>query len=90
MSWAQDYRSEAAFWVALRRRATDTAKTGRIPQHELLRTFVMERFMARMFTTTSASPWVVAGGTGLLIRVPGRQNSATRLVHRSINSRSIP
>jgi hypothetical protein len=70
VSWTSEYSSETAFWIALRRRATEEAKTTRVPQQELLRMFIMQRFMARMFETPSA-PWIVAGGTGLLIRVPG-------------------
>lgn len=75
MSWAKEYSSETAFWLALRRQAATRAKSTRVPQQELLRLFVMERFMARMFQTPDA-PWIVAGGTNLLIRVPGMR--ATR------------
>ena len=70
MTWSSAYSSETAFWNALRRRASEDAKTSRVQQPELLRMFVMQRFMARMFANPSA-PWIVAGGTNLLIRIPG-------------------
>ncbi len=70
MSWSSAYSSETAFWHALRRRATEDARSSRVPQPELLRMFVMQRFMARMFENPS-TPWIVAGGTNLLIRIPG-------------------
>lgn len=76
MSWSDEYSSERAFWVALRTRANQHAKTlpGQRSQ-ELLRQFVIQRFMARLFEHSNA-PWVVAGGTGMLIRIPGTR--ATR------------
>lgn len=70
MSWSEEYSSEVTFWHALRRQATEDAKHGRVQQPELLRMFVMQRFMARMFDNPTA-PWIVAGGTNLLIRIPG-------------------
>ncbi|GAB4911903.1 nucleotidyl transferase AbiEii/AbiGii toxin family protein [Mycobacterium timonense] len=70
MSWADEYTSERAFWVALRTRAARQAHTERTqPSHELLRQFVIQRFMTRLFTPSHTS-WVVAGGIGMLIRVP--------------------
>lgn len=74
MSWTSAYSSETAFWHALRRRATEDAKHSRVQQPELLRMFVMQRFMARMFENPSA-PWIVAGGTNLLIRIPGARST---------------
>lgn len=74
MSWTSAYSSEIAFWHALRRRAAEQAKTTRVLQPELLRMFVMQRFMARMFENPSA-PWIVAGGTNLLIRIPGARST---------------
>lgn len=74
MSWSSTYSSETAFWHALRRRAAEQAKTTRVLQPELLRMFVMQRFMARMFENPSA-PWIVAGGTNLLIRIPGARST---------------
>ena len=77
MTWADEYRTKQAFWVALRTRATRHARTTQPPHpsHELLRQFVIQRFMARVFNANEP-PWVVAGGIGMLIRVPGAR--ATR------------
>ncbi|MDA3659975.1 nucleotidyl transferase AbiEii/AbiGii toxin family protein [Mycobacterium xenopi] len=70
MSWADEYTSERPFWVALRTRAARQARNERTqPSHELLRQFVIQRFMTRLFTPSHTS-WVVAGGIGMLIRVP--------------------
>ncbi|MCA2338907.1 hypothetical protein JF776_26105, partial [Mycobacterium avium] len=72
MSWSNDYRSERAFWVALRTRATQQSRTDHThSSQELIRQFVIQRFIARLFTDTDSTPWVVAGGTGMLIRMPG-------------------
>lgn len=77
MSWSNDYRSERAFWVALRTRATQQSRTDHThSSQELIRQFVIQRFIARLFTDTDSTPWVVAGGTGMLIRMPGAR--ATR------------
>ncbi|QNI09769.1 nucleotidyl transferase AbiEii/AbiGii toxin family protein (plasmid) [Mycobacterium kubicae] len=71
MSWSDEYTSERAFWVALRTRAARHAKTHpTVQSQELLRQFVIQRFMTRVFTAPDAA-WVVAGGTGTLIRIPG-------------------
>lgn len=62
--WASsEYRSKGAFWIALRTRATRHAKTVQPVQssQELLRQFVIQRFIARLFHEGDA-PWVVAGG----------------------------
>lgn len=75
MHWSEEYRSEVAFWHALRRQATAQTVGSRVEQQETLRMFVMQRFLTRMFQSPAA-PWIVAGGTNLLIRVPGMR--ATR------------
>lgn len=69
---SSEYRSAASFWIALRTRANRHSKTLQPQQsgHELLRQFVIQRFVARLFHQGN-SPWVVAGGIGMLIRVPG-------------------
>jgi hypothetical protein len=74
MAWFDEYSSENAFWLALRSRAGEQAKSGRVPSQELLRMFVMQQFMTRVFEQPSA-PWIVAGGTNLLIRVPGARST---------------
>lgn len=72
MTWNDEYPSERAFWVALRTRAASHAKTQQtvVQSQELLRQFVIQRFMTRIFTAPDTR-WVVAGGTGTLIRIPG-------------------
>lgn len=69
-TWASEYRSERAFWVGLRTRATRHAPSTGTSSQELIRRFIIERFTARMFAHDDA-PWVIAGGTGMLIRAPG-------------------
>jgi hypothetical protein len=74
MHWSEEYSSEIAFWHALRRQASAQTTASRIEQQETLRMFVMERFLTRMFQTATP-PWIVAGGTNLLIRVPGMRGT---------------
>jgi hypothetical protein len=71
MSWTDEYTSERAFWVSLRTHAARQAKANPTqPSQELLRQFIIQRFIARIFQQPGA-PWVVGGGTGMLIRLPG-------------------
>ncbi|MGV9836591.1 nucleotidyl transferase AbiEii/AbiGii toxin family protein [Nocardia niigatensis] len=48
------------------------ARTGR-DAGELHREFVFQRLLARTFDTRG--PWILAGGTGLLVRLPGARHS---------------
>ncbi|WP_280337324.1 nucleotidyl transferase AbiEii/AbiGii toxin family protein [Nocardia wallacei] len=46
----------------------------RRPQAEVLRQFYMQRFLARVFIKPGTS-WILKGGTGLLVRLPGARHS---------------
>jgi Nucleotidyl transferase AbiEii toxin, Type IV TA system len=75
--------SAAAFRASVRDRLkTEAKKCGR-PVKELQREFVLQRFLARVFAAAD-SPWVLKGGTGLLIRLPGaRYSQDLDLLHPS-------
>jgi predicted nucleotidyltransferase component of viral defense system len=77
--------SAAAFRASVRDRLkTEAKKCGR-PVKELQREFVLQRFLARVFAAAD-SPWVLKGGTGLLIRLPGaRYSQDLDLLHLSEN-----
>jgi Nucleotidyl transferase AbiEii toxin, Type IV TA system len=66
--------SPQAFRRSLSDRIKREAKDrGRNPQ-QLQRQFLMQRLLARVFAEP-AGPWVLKGGTGLLIRIPGARHS---------------
>ncbi|MGV9638011.1 nucleotidyl transferase AbiEii/AbiGii toxin family protein [Nocardia rhamnosiphila] len=44
------------------------------PQAELLREFFMQRMLAKIFRDPDV-PWILKGGTGLLVRIPGARHS---------------
>jgi len=67
-------RSVAAFRAALKDRLKLAARSLHRPYNELEREFVLQRFLARVFASET-SPWVLKGGTGLLIRLPGARHS---------------
>jgi len=67
-------RSAAAFRAALKDRLKAAASGLRRPYNELEREFVLQRFLARVFAAET-SPWVLKGGTGLLMRLPGARHS---------------
>jgi len=76
-------RGPAAFRVSLRDRLKAEAKRRGRPVNELEREFVLQRFLGRLFATAD-SPWVLKGGAGLLIRVPGaRYSQDLDLLHPS-------
>lgn len=62
------YRDGAALWAAAASRAKTAAKETGVPSHALLRRFVFERFLARVFHQPDSS-WVLKGGTAVLARV---------------------
>lgn len=77
------YATPAAF----QRAVTDKLKIAASVRHrnfnELSREFLLQRFLARVFTDPD-SPWVLKGGTGLLMRLPGSRHSQDLdLWHRS-------
>jgi Nucleotidyl transferase AbiEii toxin, Type IV TA system len=67
-STAEPYRDGVALWAA----ATDRAKTEAVARGAnsgaLLRQFVDDRLLARVFHAPDA-PWVLKGGTAVLARV---------------------
>lgn len=68
MSGTGGYRDGAALWAAMTSRAKETAKATRADHGELVRRFVYDRFLARVFHDLNA-PWVLKGGTAVLARV---------------------
>lgn len=70
----QHYKSQGAFHAALNARLKQCAiATGR-PVDLVRRQFFTQRFLARVFSSAD-SGWVLAGGTGLLVRIPGGRTS---------------
>lgn len=74
MVWSEEYSSANAFWMALTARARSQAKKAGGRPEQLIGAFVRQAFLTRIFTADSA-PWVVAGGTGVLIRLPGARTT---------------
>jgi hypothetical protein len=68
MTGTGEYRDGVALWSAATSRAKTTAKETGVSSHALLRRFVFDRFLARVFHDPS-SPWVLKGGTAVLARV---------------------
>ncbi|WP_330257044.1 hypothetical protein OG874_22245 [Nocardia sp. NBC_00565] len=66
--------SPAAFKASLKSRIQTQAKQTRRPAAALRREFFMQRFLARVFDDPAA-PWIVTGGGGLLVRLPGARSS---------------
>jgi predicted nucleotidyltransferase component of viral defense system len=63
------YASAREFRVSANAHMKKIAKESGRPTQEINREFVMQRFLARIFTKPDA-PWVLKGGTGLLVRLP--------------------
>jgi Nucleotidyl transferase AbiEii toxin, Type IV TA system len=77
--------SAAAFRASVRDRLKTEAKKSGRPVKELQREFVLQRFLSRVFAAAD-SPWVLKGGAGLLIRLPGaRYSQDLDLLHPSEN-----
>jgi Nucleotidyl transferase AbiEii toxin, Type IV TA system len=68
MTGADEYRDGVALWSAVASRAKTIAKETGGSSHALLRRFVFDRFLARVFQEPN-SPWVLKGGTAVLARV---------------------
>lgn len=64
----------AAFATSVRHRLKAEAARRKRPVNQLEREFVLQRFLARVFANDE-SPWVLKGGTGLLIRLPDARHS---------------
>jgi len=68
------YRDSAAMWRALGDRAKTAAKVTGIPAQHLVRRFIYDRFLARVFADPT-EPWVLKGGTAVLARVNDARHS---------------
>jgi len=64
------YATAAAFRKALNHQLRVAARSRGRPEGELRRQFLTHRFLARVFGRP-ASGWVLLGGVGLLVRIPG-------------------
>lgn len=91
---ATTYRDGTALWRSLTARARTAAAESSRPINELLRRFVYDRFLARIFADLSTVPnpaldpsggseWVLKGGTAVLARVhDARHSKDVDLLHR--------
>lgn len=70
----QRYRSTGAFHMALNARIKSVAAATGAPAAQVRRQFLAQRFLARVFADPTA-PWVLTGGTGLLVRLAGARHS---------------
>lgn len=70
----QRYRSPGAFQMALNARIKSVATATGAPAAQVRRQFLAQRFLARVFADPTA-PWVLTGGTGLLVRLAGARHS---------------
>ncbi|WP_051299499.1 hypothetical protein [Arthrobacter castelli] len=61
------FRTSQAFWRAITDQAKAVAKDGGRPVNEVLRRFIHERFLLRVFS--GESRWVLKGGNAVLARV---------------------
>src|SRR6266508_2117250 len=65
------YDSPEAFRRAVATRLQAEARRRDRPPQQLRREFLFQRFLARVFRV-DASPWVLKGGTAMVMRMPGR------------------
>lgn len=63
------YASTTAFLAALTVKVNASARTRGVTATTLRRQYLLERFLARVFTDPEGG-WVLKGGTGLLMRLP--------------------
>jgi Nucleotidyl transferase AbiEii toxin, Type IV TA system len=85
MTGTSEYRDGVAFWSAAASRAKVTAMETGVPSHALLRRFVFDRFLARVFDDPNG-PWVLKGGTAVLARVhDARTTKDVDLFHETSN-----
>jgi predicted nucleotidyltransferase component of viral defense system len=79
------YGSPSAFRRAMQDRLKAASNEQHRPQSELMRQFILQRFLSRVFLS-SDSKWVLKGGTGLLMRLPGSRHSKDLdLLHGTAN-----
>ena len=85
MTGPGEYRDGVALWSAVASRAKTTAKETGVSSHALLRRFVFDRFLARVFHDPS-SPWVLEGGTAVLARVHDARTTKDVDLFHQLNS----
>jgi predicted nucleotidyltransferase component of viral defense system len=74
--------SAPAMVRSLRDRLKNAARATDRPVQDLTRQFVLQRFLGRVFADPG-SPWILKGGTGLLVRLPlARHSRDLDLMHR--------
>jgi hypothetical protein len=69
------YATADALWAAVTARSKTAARTTGATVSNLLRQFVYDRFLARVFTHSPDGTWVLKGGTALLARVRSARHS---------------
>lgn len=79
------YRDGVAMWRAISDRARAASKVTGRPTNELVRRFVYDRFLARVFADLG-SPWVLKGGTAVLARVNDARHSKDVDLLRSLGN----
>lgn len=79
------YRDGVAMWRAISDRARAASKATGRPTNELVRRFVYDRFLARVFAD-AGSPWVLKGGTAVLARVNDARHSKDVDLLRSLGN----
>lgn len=85
MTGPVEYRDGVALWSAAASRAKTMAMEKGVSSHALLRRFVFDRFLARVFHEAN-SPWVLKGGTAVLARVhDARTTKDVDLFHQTSN-----
>lgn len=70
----KSYATPRAMWTAVTARAKAAAGVSGQPAHEVLREFLYERLLDRVFAQPEA-PWVLKGGTALLVRADDARHS---------------
>lgn len=71
----EPYRSAAAFRAGVETRIkAEAAATPNRTVDQVRRQFLLQRFLVRVFANPD-SPWVLKGGTGLIVRIPGARHS---------------
>lgn len=71
----EPYQNGAGFRAGVETRLKLEARAHpRLAINDLRRQFVLQRFLARVFTDSSTR-WVLKGGAGLIVRIPGARHS---------------
>lgn len=69
------YRNAAAFRAGVETRIkAEAASTRNRTVDQIRRQFLLQRFLVRVFANPDG-PWVLKGGTGLIVRIPGARHS---------------